>query len=119
NTAAGKRRHLFWDRKSESCPQRSQRTTSRRRGIPGAVRSPACAPSSDRAQKAAVTVAALIILAILFPDQLQRKVAVGLQLLPDGAEIWHDGLVPRHGWPWCAGYDFFQPTFVPVRRQRP
>jgi hypothetical protein len=44
---------------------------------------------------------------------------MGLQLTTYGIEIGHPGLVPGHGWARRAGYNFFQPPLVPIRRQRP
>ena len=57
-------------------------------------------------------------------DLLSMPVAasdsVNLQLAPDGAEVGPGRLyVPRHSSRRCTGNKFFQPTLVPVRRQRP
>ena len=55
----------------------------------------------------------------LLPMPVAASDSVNLQLAPDGAEVGPGRLVPRHSSRRCTGNKFFQPTLVPVRRQRP
>jgi len=57
--------------------------------------------------------------AILFPQQLQREVAVGLQLSADGGKIRLGRLTRLRAWPGLSGKSAFQLRLIPFRGQRP
>ena len=76
-------------------------------------------PVAVQLTKARITIPSLMILAIFFPHQLERQIAVGLQLPPNGIEVRPGRFLPHHRWTGSAGHNFFQPPVVPVRRQRP
>ena len=60
-----------------------------------------------------------MVLAILFPDQLQREVAVTLQFVANGTEIRLFTLAPDLHGPRRSGHGFLESSVVPVGRQRP
>ena len=57
--------------------------------------------------------------AILFPQQLQREVAVGLQLPADGGEVRLGRLTRLRAWPGLSGKSAFQLLLIPFRGQWP
>ena len=57
--------------------------------------------------------------AIFFPGQLQRQVAMGLQLPPDHVKIGCRRLAPSGSREGRAKHDFFHAPLIPVRRERP
>src|SRR5215213_3426145 len=76
-------------------------------------------PVAVKLTKSAVAITVWMILAILFPDQLQCEVAMMLQLLANGGEIRLFALSPGLHRTWRARYGFLESPIVPVRRQRP
>jgi hypothetical protein len=60
-----------------------------------------------------------MIFAILLPQQLQRQVAMSLQLLANSAEVRHPGPAPVRHRARRAGHGLFQLPFVPFWRQWP
>jgi hypothetical protein len=69
--------------------------------------------------ESAVTITVWMILAILLPHQLQRKIAMMLQVLANGTEIRLFALSPDLHRPRRAGHGFLESPIVPVRRQWP
>jgi len=54
--------------------------------------------------------------AILLPQQLQREVAVSLQLPADGGKVRLGGLPRLRAWPGLSGKSAFQLPLIPFRR---
>jgi hypothetical protein len=69
--------------------------------------------------EAGVPVAVGMILAILFPEQLQRQMAVTLQLLTNGAEVRRFVLPPSRVQLRFTAKCLLEPPVIPVGRKRP
>ncbi len=76
-------------------------------------------PLAIELTKTAIAIAIGVLLAILFPDQLECKVVMGLQILADRGEVRQIGLAPCLGGPRRTADHRFQPPIIPIGRQRP
>jgi hypothetical protein len=76
-------------------------------------------PLAIQLTKTAIAIAIGVLLAILFPDQLECKVVMGLQLLADRGEVRQVGLAPPLGGPRRTADHRLQPPIIPIGRQRP